>query len=414
MSRRHGALFLVLVAAAGPWAAGCAADEAPAGLCAALPGTCLDGPAPTEPVLGAPTTVVPSTALPDAVTAQDANNNLDVVWHDGRVFLAFRSAPNHFASADAVLWVISSTDQASWQLEARFAHGTDVREPRLLSWQGRLWLYYAVLGRNPLAFEPKATRRSERLAPGEWSASEIFDDEGFIPWRTGVKGGVATMIGYTGGASIYDEGGEEVVEVRWLRSADGEAWEPAAGDDGVVYRGGVSETDLVVTPGGAVIAVGRNERGDDLGFGSVICRGEAAAPGDWRCRPDPRKFDSPLLFRHRDQIWLVGRRHLSETGHYDLGGEGSRQERSLRNQLDYWGKPKRCSLWAIDPVALTATWALDLPSKGDTCFASAIPLDDEQMLLYNYTSPLDDDDDPAWNVGQMGPTEIYRITLRLP
>ena len=40
-------------------------------------------------------------------------------------------------------------------------------------------------------------------------------------------------------------------------------------------------------------------------------RGE---PGDWRCRNDPRKFDSPLLFRHGDAIYLVARRHLRGDG----------------------------------------------------------------------------------------------------
>src|SRR5215471_2315342 len=42
--------------------------------------------------------VVPSDGLPPEVVAQQANNNLDVVRHsDGRVYLAWRTAPSHFA-----------------------------------------------------------------------------------------------------------------------------------------------------------------------------------------------------------------------------------------------------------------------------------------------------------------------------
>ena len=56
---------------------------------------------------------------------------------------------------------------------------------------------------------------------------------------------------------------------------------------------------------------------------------------------------------------------------------------------------------------------LDIPSNGDTCFASVIPLNDDQYLLYNYTSPLDDLD-LAWRDGQFGKTFIYRLTLTMP
>ena len=73
---------------------------------------------------------------------------LDIVLHDCRLFFAFRTAPSHFASPDTVLYVISTDDpaQKSWTFERRFYLGTDLREPRFLSWNGRLFLYFAVLG----------------------------------------------------------------------------------------------------------------------------------------------------------------------------------------------------------------------------------------------------------------------------
>ncbi len=56
---------------------------------------------------------------------------------------------------------------------------------------------------------------------------------------------------------------------------------------------------------------------------------------------------------------------------------------------------------------------LRLLPDGDTCFASILPLSDQQYLVYNYTSPLDDPE-LAWNDGQFGETYIYRVTLTMP
>jgi hypothetical protein len=58
------------------------------------------------------------------------------VAHEGRCFLAFRTAQRRFASDKAELYVVSSTDPERWTLEARVALGSDVREPRLLSYGG--------------------------------------------------------------------------------------------------------------------------------------------------------------------------------------------------------------------------------------------------------------------------------------
>jgi hypothetical protein len=83
-----------------------------------------------RPVLAETEQIVPGLGLPPELLLQQANNNLDVVRHDdGRVYLAFRSAPNHFASADATIQVISSADGQRWDFEARFALGTACGSP---------------------------------------------------------------------------------------------------------------------------------------------------------------------------------------------------------------------------------------------------------------------------------------------
>ena len=365
-----------------------------------------------EIVVGDALPLVPSDNLPSELSIQDGNNNLDVTYHDGRVFFAFRSAPNHFASADAVINVISSEDHEEWTFEASFSMDTDLREPRLLSWNGKLFLYFAVLGDNPYAFEPQGSRVSEYLGPANWTEPEEIFEVGFMPWRARVIDDVPYLIGYAGGENIY-EGGTEPMQVKWLTTTDGRNWTAVVPGQEAVLTGGGSEADFAFLSDGTLVAVARNEEGDETGFGSKICRASADDLGNWECAYDPKKYDSPLVFRHGDTVYLVGRRNLTETGNYDLGyDDRSLSAQFLAYEADYWVNPKRCSLWEVDHETLSVELVLDLPSRGDTCFASVLPLDDYNYLVYNYTSPLDGDD-VSWVDGQMGPTLIYTAVLTM-
>ena len=161
-------------------------------------------------------------------------------------------------------------------------------------------------------------------------------------------------------------------------------------------------------------AVTRNEDGDETGQGSKVCTAPAANLADWSCSPDPKKYDSPLVFAHGGEVYLVGRRNLNETGQYDTGDPSlPLANRSVSNQWTYWNTQKRCSLWRVDGATRTTTFLLDLPSKGDTCFASVVPLDDRSYALYNYSSPVEGND-WVWVQGQQRPTNLYRMVLTFP
>ena len=374
--------------------------------CAASPGAV---PAITDPVI-----VAPSAALPREVESQLAHNNLDIAWHRGRLFFAFRTAPYHFASRDTRLYVVSTADHEHWTFETSFAMGTDLREPRFLAIGDRLYLYFAVLGDYLAEFEPQYTMVSEQLGPAEWGAPDRVLEDGFIPWRTKSISGVPSLIGYTGGENIYAPDGESV-RVSWLTTANARDFAPAMAGRAVVLEGGASETDLVRLDDGSVIAVSRNELGDELGWGSKICRADAATPGDWTCAGDPKKYDSPLVFRHGDDVYLIGRRNVTETGNYDLmRRELPREDQASVYELEYWMTPKRCALWRVEPTTLAVSHVLDFPSSGDTCFAGLVALGDGRYLVYDYSSPLDDDVDRSWMAGQFGPTSIHWFTLTLP
>jgi hypothetical protein len=369
------------------------------------------GDAASLPEVSTPVAVVPSDGLPPEAAPMSANNNLDVVRHDGRVYLAFRTAATHFAGEEVAMVVVSSTDERTWAFETRLAIGTDLREPRFLSWNGRLFLYFAVLGKDPLDFEPQGFRMTERAAGG-WTAPVDVYLPGFIPWRTKVVNGTPYMIAYLGGESIYDDD-PEPVEVHWLTTGDGLAWRPVVEGQAAVLRGGASETDFVILDGGAVVAVARNEAGDELGWGSKVCRAEPGALGDWRCAGDPRKYDSPLLFRRGREVWLIARRHLTDDGNYDLGlRELSHVEQTRRYQTAYSSERKRCSLWRVDPEALRVSFVVDLPSRGDTCFPGILEPDADPLVVYNYSTALDDSGaDVPWLAAQIRRTLIYRMEV---
>jgi hypothetical protein len=359
--------------------------------------------------------VVPSVGLPEQAPTQNANNNLDVVWHEGRVFLAFRTAPYHFADEDATLHVVSSADQTEWTYEGTFHVGSDLREPRLLSWNGDLWLYFAVLGTNPVRFEPQGMMLTRRTAPGQWTEPAWFYGEGFIPWRTKVIDDVPYMVTYVGGESIYELENPDPIRVHWLTTQNGVDWVPVVPDTPEVLVGGSSETAFELLDDGGLIAVSRNEAGDpESGWGSKICRAQPEDLAVWSCAPDPRKYDSPLMFRQGDALYLVARRNVTDSGHYDLGGdELEPQERTRRNLLDYSSKPKRCALWEVDPDTQSVRFLLDLPSRGDTCFPGLVRRDERTVTVYNYTSAVDGLD-VSWLGGQGGHTYIYRVDIHFP
>ena len=368
-------------------------------------------PAATEPVLGATVQVVPGPGLPADLPLQDANNNLDATTHEGRVYLAFRTAPNHFASPDAVIHVVSSADQVAWRHEASFTRGTDLREPRLMSWNGHLFLYFAVLGQDLTEFKPQGFMVTRREPQGTWTEPAWAYEPGLMVWRSRVIDGTPYLVAYEGGEALYSGEVAPEVKVHWLTTRDGLQWEPVVPGQPVVLVGGVSETDFALLRDGTVVSVSRDEEGDADGWGSKICRAEKGAWGTWTCRMDPRKFDSPLVFRHGDDVWLLGRRNLSETGHYDLfQRDKSHNAQTTAYQIDFWAWPKRCSLWRVLPDTLAVEFVADLPSRGDTCFPALVQEGPDAYRVYNYTSPLDGPD-LNWIDGQLGPTNIVSTVL---
>jgi hypothetical protein len=355
--------------------------------------------------------VVPSAGLPAEVQPGDSNNNLDAVRHgDGRVYLAFRTAPHHFASPHTVIQVVSSADEESWRFEGRFHVGSDLREPRLLSLGDSLFLYVSRLGKDAFAFEPQGMAMSERRADGTWTALEPVGPPGTMGWRVRRLGDTPTFFVYSGGGDIYS-GRKGTLRVGLWRSDDGRHWEPFDAKQPIVYEGGGSEADAVLGDDGTLYGVIRNEAGDDTGWGSLVVRAAPGDPAQWSCRADRRKFDSPFMFWHDGEAYLVARRHLEGRGEYDRGWGAGWLLRTVWNQVNYSLTPKRTALWRYVQDEDRLAFVMDLPSRGDACFPAVLEGErPEERIVYDYSCDVDGPELP-WIRGQRGQTFIYRHRL---
>jgi hypothetical protein len=350
------------------------------------------------PTASEPRFVIPSDGLPDQAVVQPSNNNVDIELHDDVLYMAWRTGPTHFASAEVQMHIVSSVDGGSnWSHETTIDLDTDLREPRLLSFQGKLQLIFFEAGTNMLMFSPVRMWRVVRGPDASWGQPEILVDAPEVPWDVKVRNGVAYMTSYAGGH--YDA--SEPVDLYFKFSVDGDSW-VLVDDAPFVYQGGVSEAAIEFDAEGNLWAVTRNEDGDETGKGSHVCFAPSDDLANWTCsaESDPERYDSPELFRHLDEIYLIARR--------DVGGPFG-EDASI---ADYSIRPKRTALYRLDRSDRKVVHIMDLPGAGDTAFPAVIQTGEHQYLLANYTSPLDEPD-ISWIAGQSSEkgTQIYLLDL---
>lgn len=330
-----------------------------------------------------------------------ANNNLDLVRFDGRVWLAWRTAPTHFASRHARLEVSSAPGiDGPWRHEGTVALGADGREPRWTVDGSRLHLWFMELGTDPRRFQPRGVHRATVEAGGDGDGlgppRRVLDAD-TVPWRIRRLRGRWALIGYRGAEKMYSaRPADPTVEVWW--SDDLESWDPP-----VDLHPGGTECELVELPDGRLLGLTRNEgpsrRGSDLLVGPEL--------DDLAVTPIARKLDSPHLFLWDGVPHVLARRQLAFGGRYDLVPRRTPGSLAIRvDQLVWWLTRKRSTLYRIDVDRPAVIPVIDLPSRGDTAFAAVLPEPDGTVLVADYTSPASGGD-VMWMRGQRRPTEIW-------
>ncbi len=350
--------------------------------------------------------VAPGPGLPPEVECMASNNNLDLVRFDGRLFFAFRTAPTHFAGTKVRHYIVSSEDGERWDFEAEVFMESDMREPRFLVFNGKLFYYFFQAGKNPFAFSPQHIFAMERKGKSDWTEPVKVFRPNCVLWRAKVRSGKAYATAYCG-EGMYT-GGAKDIGVYFLTTEDGYNFEPVNPERPVVITG-LSETAFEFDEDGNLYTAIRNEGGDGKTWGSRVCKAGPEDLSDWQCKNTPYKYDSPLMFRHDGEIYLIARRNID--GVYD------KEQRWLPNTIEtlyylarYWWTPKRTALYKLDTENLTFEPVLDFPSRGDTAFPALVSIDENSYLMYNYSSPPESKD-RVWMTGQLTGTQIYSTIM---
>ena len=309
----------------------------------------------------------------------------------------------------ALLLIVSSTDEGnSWEYEAEVWLGSDMREPRFLALGDKLMFYFFQAGKNPFSFTPKFVYAMERKGPGDWTEPVKVFKPGCVLWRAKVRDGTAYATVYCGGDAMYTTGSKSI-DIHFLTTEDGYNFEPVDPERPVPATGG-SETAFEFDRDGALYLVIRNESGDGETWGSKVCRAEPGDLANWECEVTPYKYDSPLMFRHQSDVYLIARRNLD--GPYD------KEKRWMWDPMEglyylarYWWTPKRTALYKLDKQTLVMEPILDFPSKGDTAFPALVEIDRRSYLMYNYSSPPEGKE-RVWMTGQLTGQQIYATVIR--
>lgn len=352
--------------------------------------------------ISTPSPVVPGEGMPKDFTPMRSTNNVDLIRVGTSIFMAFRTAPSHFASSRTQMYVMRSDDEGkTWQKELCIHIGKDLREPRFLYFKDKLFVYFYTGGIDPLRFEPGYIHFCERLENSQWTTPQKIFQPGYVVWRVRTLGEHAYMSVYYG-LDIYGKGDRG--DARLLISSDGVHWESISKEP-QIDRVGAEEAEFVFDEKGGIVALVRLE----VGGGALVCRASADNISRWECKFTPYKVDSSLMFTHKGRYFVVGRRNIA--------GRSARGwnflPESIRNAWSmafYSLTRKRTCLYEINPETLELYPLVDLPSKGDTAFAGIVPLSENKYYLVNYSSPLEGPDLP-WIGGQIFGSRLYEFVL---
>lgn len=340
---------------------------------------------------------IPSADIPSDVKCRRSNNNIDLVLFHGRYYVAFRTAPTHFASKKTKLYIISSPDRQHWSLETSFFTGTDMREPRFAVFRDTLHFYFFEAGTKMFRFEPKHIWTS-RLCDSGWTAKVKTNLDGYVDWRLRTLNDRLYLSAYYG-VNLYNEGHH--ADLRLFSSEDGIRFNPISKDP-QVHTMGAEEGEFIFDKTGDLWATVRLE-----GSGSYLCHASKDSIGLWAKKFSKFKYDSALLFEQGDDLYLVARRNLKgEATQVEVPDKKQRR----KNLIRYSFSKKVTALYKIDKDKMEIRQVMDFPSTGDTAFPAICSVDGKTFYLLNYSSDIHKRQ-KIWIGGQLGKTYIYQTLL---
>ncbi|QYJ73922.1 exo-alpha-sialidase [Shewanella sp. FJAT-52076] len=297
----------------------------------------------------------------------------DLIRFDGRLYCAFREGSAHVSPDGALRVLVSADEGASWHEAAliRLEEG-DLRDARLLVWQGQLYLF----GARAIAGEPLQSLMWRSPDGCHWQAAEHCADTGYWLWRViaddseqtapneSALYGVAYRPGPDGYVRLY-----RAAPKGTLKGADFTSLVVCLNRDGYV-----NETGLEISDGTFTCLLRRDPVWDDRKNGLL---GKASTPfTDWQWLELDCRIGGPVAFRWRGRLLAIVR---------------------------LYDEKIRTSLVEICETTGHVAEHLSLPSGGDTSYAGVVMQHAEHSdeLKVSYYSSHE------------GKTAIYFAAIRL-
>jgi hypothetical protein len=342
---------------------------------------------------------VPSSAIPSIIKCRNSNNNIDMVQYHGKYFVAFRTAPTHFASKKTKIYIISSSDFQNWKYETDFFVKADMREPRFVIFKDQLHFYFFEGGTKMFKFEPKHIWTST-LQDSGWSSKVKTNLDGFVDWRLRTHDSKLYLSAYFG-VNLYNSGHH--ANLRLFTSEDGINFRPVSEQPQITTMG-AEEGEFIFDKQGNLWSTVRLE-----GSGSYLCFASKDSLDKWSKKFSKLKYDSALMLDQGDDIYLISRRHLKG---YATQVEFPDKKQRRKNLIRYSFSKKVTALFRINKEKMEVEHVMDFPSTGDTAFPGVARRDDSSYYVLNYSSNIHKRK-KIWIGGQLGKTYIYQSVLHL-
>ncbi|MFN8287550.1 MAG: hypothetical protein U0V74_12385 [Chitinophagales bacterium] len=340
--------------------------------------------------------------LPHECKIQHSNNNLDIARYKDRYYLAFRTAPTHFASKKTVLYIVSSADLENWTYETELSYGCDLREPRFVVYHDTLSLIFFTGGTHMFKFEPKLVLLCQSAGNKNWSTPKSVNLDGYVPWRMRVLNDTLYLSAYYG-RGLYKKSHHS--DLRLFSSTTGFNWQAVSKEPQIDVLS-AEEGEFIFDSKGDMYSTVRLE-----GTGALVCKAKKGAMQQWNYKRTKYKYDSALMFLHKDEVYVVARKNAD--GEMDkVKRRKSEKQGKFRNLLRYSFTKKTTALYKLDKDSLTLSVVADFPSTGDCSYAGISKIDDNTYLLMNYSSDIKGRK-KNWISGQLGKTYIYWTRLKL-
>jgi hypothetical protein len=343
--------------------------------------------------------VIPSANLPEGLEIRNANNNLDLILHQGKYYMAFRTAPSHFASKKTKLYILSSSDFESWQFEKEIFLESDLREPRFYQKGDSLFFMFFKGGTKMFKFEPQGIYACYlNSQDNNWSEiQKINIPLGYVPWRIKEHKGVFYLSTYDG---INEYKLEVPSEFRLFTSKDGLQWEALSEQPQIRHERAIAEIELTFDENDDMWGIARLEFD-----GSYLVHANKEDYSKFEYWYSPYKFDSPIFFTHEGNHYLIARRNID-------GPLVHTEGKYKKNLVRYSFRKKTTALYLLDKEAKSLIHIKDFNSTGDCAFPGISSINENEFYMLNYSSNIEKRKKP-WIVGQLGKTYIYKSKLKI-